>query len=452
MNNITLPPTRSTPFGKIRTATVTASDKIPEESDVVIIGAGVNGLMAAWFLLRNGLSVTICEKGEVGGESSGRAFGWISGLLLDPSKMELSSQSLRLWGEIQQEIELGYRVGGLCYLASSEEEMTYYEGWQGSVRDSGYPGVSLLNPAGVAARFPSATKRWPGGIVGAQDGSIEPKLAAPEIAKALREKGVRIVQQCAVRGIEKSAGRVSGVYTEHGVVKTQTVIFAGNFWSRLFCGNLRINVPQLYAIMSMGSAANIVDGPVGNGGQEDWAWRRQIDGAYSLGTLRGQRVPVTRDSIRLFSKFVPMMKAEAANVHKTIGMDAWRDLMFPRRWRCDQETIFERVRVFDPPTDNRAPAGSLRLNSSNFSGYENAILEETWAGAITITPDNVPIASAVAELPGFYLITGCSYGLTWAPALGRMIAQLIMNETPQLDPEPYRLNRFFDGSPIVVKP
>jgi len=49
---------------------------LPETADVVVIGAGIAGISAAWFLHKAGLRVTVCEKGIVAGEQSSRNWGW----------------------------------------------------------------------------------------------------------------------------------------------------------------------------------------------------------------------------------------------------------------------------------------------------------------------------------------------------------------------------------------
>ena len=53
------------------------SDPLPKSVDVVVIGAGVIGISAAWFLAERGISVVVCEKGRVAGEQSSRNWGWI---------------------------------------------------------------------------------------------------------------------------------------------------------------------------------------------------------------------------------------------------------------------------------------------------------------------------------------------------------------------------------------
>ena len=57
--------------------------------------------------------------------------------------------------------------------------------------------------------------------------------------------GATVVTQCAVRGLETRGGRVSGVVTERGRIACDAVVLAGGAWSRLFCGNAGIDLPQL---------------------------------------------------------------------------------------------------------------------------------------------------------------------------------------------------------------
>jgi glycine/D-amino acid oxidase-like deaminating enzyme len=40
--------------------------------------------------------------------------------------------------------------------------------------------------------------------------------------------------------------------------------------------------------------------------------------------------------------------------------------------------------------------------------------------------------------------------MSWAPALGKMVADLMTGERPSIDPHPFRLSRFFDGSVLEV--
>ena len=72
---------------------------------------------------------------------------------------------------------------------------------------------------------------------------------------------------------------------------------------------------------------------------------------------------------------------------------------------------------------------------------------ETWGGAVDVTPDAVPVISGVDSIPGFFIATGFSgHGFGISPGAGRLMAELVMGETPVVDPSPFRYSRFIDGS------
>ena len=74
---------------------------------------------------------------------------------------------------------------------------------------------------------------------------------------------------------------------------------------------------------------------------------------------------------------------------------------------------------------------------------------QTWGGLIDSTPDGIPVISAVDTLPGLHLSTGYSgHGFGIGPAAGRLAADLIADDTPIVDPHPYRYSRLIDGTDL----
>lgn len=444
---------RSTPYGRLRAAPFEGDTGLPSDAPVVIVGGGILGVMTAWHLARRGVPVLLCEKAEIACESSSRAFGWVTELLSAPLKLALAQASKRQWRTLQAAGEVGYREEGVAYLADSAEELGHFQGWLDSVRGVGDPASRVLTADEVAQRYPGAARRYAGALVAPSDGSIEPVITTAAAAEAARRLGARIVTGCAVRGLDVQAGRVAGVYTERGYVRTSSVLCAANTWSRLFCGNHGVDVPQLYAVFSMGRTEAVDGGPVGGGGQDAWAWRRQIDGAYSLGRVAGLRVPVTRDLLQQYGRFKPLVAAQQLGAAKpSVGRDAWNDLRMARRWDPRRGSPFERRRVFECSVDAGVAATSLQLNRAAFPAFAQARVAETWSGTLALTPDNAPIAGPVEQIPGLHVLTGCGFGFSWGPALGELMADLITGSTPSIDARPFRLSRFFDGSPLEITP
>ena len=94
---------------------IRSDDKLPDQADAVVIGGGIVGVSAAYFLAKRGLSVALLEKGYVGGEQSSRNWGWCRQQNRDARELPLSALALRLWEEMKRDIgrDLGFRRCGL---------------------------------------------------------------------------------------------------------------------------------------------------------------------------------------------------------------------------------------------------------------------------------------------------------------------------------------------------
>ena len=92
-------------------------------AQVVIVGAGVTGLSAAWWLAKNGVDTIVVEKGVIGAEASSRNGGDISHRAYEPPVVPLAAESLKLWPEMAG--ELGYPTEyspGSLHVAMDDEE------------------------------------------------------------------------------------------------------------------------------------------------------------------------------------------------------------------------------------------------------------------------------------------------------------------------------------------
>ena len=82
--------------------------------------------------------------------------------------------------------------------------------------------------------------------------------------------------------------------------------------------------------------------------------------------------------------------------------------------------------------------------------FQKADIVQSWAGLIDVTPDAIPVISGVDDLPGLYIATGFSgHGFGIGPGAGRLMADLVRQTTPVVDPAEFRLSRFTDGSRVA---
>jgi len=416
----------------------------PARSDVVIVGGGIIGVSAALYLAKKGVSVTLCEKGRIGAEQSSRNWGWCRTMGRAPAELPLSIESLRIWRNLDRELgaETGFRQCGIAYLYDTQREVGASEAWFESARDYQL-GARRLRDVEIDALLPGSKRKWRSALYTATDGRAEPALAAPAIAAAAARAAANVLTQCAVRGVETSAGRVSAVITERGRIFCQSVILAGGAWSRLFCGNLGVDFPQLKILGSVMRTAPLDGAPETSVGASDFAFRKRLDGGYTI-TRRGANVSeITPDSFRLFFDFLPTLRTQWRELRLRVGPRFVEEWKIPRRWSLDAPSPFEAVRVLDPaPSRAILDEGHANLSAA-FPVFKQAEIVERWAGLIDVTPDAVPVIAPVKALPGFFLASGFSgHGFGIGPASGRLIADLVTGDPPIVDPSPFRFERF----------
>ncbi|MEE2980176.1 MAG: FAD-binding oxidoreductase [Pseudomonadota bacterium] len=422
----------------------------PEAVDVVVVGGGIVGSSTAWFLAKAGHSVALCEKGRIAGEQSGRNWGYVRQQGRDPAEMPMIMESLRIWRGLEAEIgeKVGFATGGCLYLARDQEELDDRAKWL-PVAEQHQLETRVLDSAGVDAVLDGADGRWFGATYTPSDGRAEPAKAAPAIARAAARHGASVLTNCAVRGVETAAGKVSAVVTERGVIRAGTVVCAAGVWTSLFGGNLGIRIPQLKikgTVARTAPAPNVNDGAV-------WspaiAIRRRDDGGYTVAHGGASIHPIVPDSFRHFSKFIGAYRADRESLRLSLGRRFFEEWSTPRRWALNEVTPFEKTRVLDPAPDQRT-LGQMRANLKRWIPAIAAVpFVETWAGMIEATPDALPVICEAETIPGFYIATGFSgHGFGIGPGAGRAIAELVTGVPAKFDMSPFRLSRFYDGTPI----
>jgi glycine/D-amino acid oxidase-like deaminating enzyme len=427
---------------------VPSDERLPVQADVVIVGGGIIGVSAALFLAEKGVSTVLCEKGHIAGEQSSRNWGWCRKMGRDPREIPLIIESLRLWQGMNErvEAETGFREAGILYLAETPAEMGQLEAWLDHARQYQLD-TRLLTRADAAELLPGLVGDWAGALYTASDGKAEPQMAAPAIARAARKKGAAILTQCAVRGIETAAGRVAAAVTEKGRIACGSVLLAGGAWSRLFCGNLGIALPQLKVLASVMRTEPLPGGPEVSASGGLFGFRKRMDGGYTVATLGVRTIDLVPDNLRLFPEYLPAVRLHWKKLRFRIGrrwLEEWR---LPRHWTLDKASPFEAVRVLDPMPDPFVLERARSAVGAALPAFREMWVAESWGGMIDVMPDAVPVISPVDALPGLVIATGFSgHGFGIGPGAGRLAADVVTGAPTLVDPAPFRLSRFTDGS------
>jgi len=424
----------------------------PDTAEIVIIGGGIVGVSTAWFLARQGVDVALCEKGFIAGEQSGRNWGWVRIQGRDPREVPMMLESLKIWRSLAEVLgeDVGFTEGGCLYTARTDKALAEYAQWLEVAREYKL-GTRVISGGDLRACVGDAASQWVGALYTPDDGRAEPHKATPALARAALRAGASILSGCAVRGIETESGAISAVVTEHGSIRTSCVLCAAGAWSSLFCRSLGINLPQLKVRGTVARTAPASAVLNGNLFDDRIGIRRRQDGGFTVAHGSILEHGVTPSTFRFAFKFLPALMKESRALRLSLGSDFFDELRLPTRWSLDEKTPFEAHRVLDPPPNPKVLAGLRRNMTQTFPELANVSIVESWAGMVETTPDVVPVICAVEKLPGFHIATGFSgHGFGLGPGAGKAIAAMLTGRDVGVDLSPFRLGRFFDGSPIQI--
>jgi glycine/D-amino acid oxidase-like deaminating enzyme len=430
---------------------IESDQELPAQADVVVIGGGIIGASAAFFLAERGLSVAVVEKGQVGCEQSSRNWGWCRQQNRDERELPLSGVASRLWDELAAKTgeDVGFRRCGLLYATDNPQQLAEWDRWRDTARQFGVR-TKMLDAQEAEAAIPANGRRWLGGVHSIDDGKAEPAIAAPTIASGARRLGATIHEACAARGLDVANGAVTGVITEKGLIRTQAVLCAGGAWTSMFCRQYGVEFPQA----SVRQTA-VRTRPTADLGEAIYtpacALTRRLDGSYTLAISGRGTLDITPQGLRYARWFMPMFIKRLKAVQIGVGESLFRGPEALGSWDSDGPSPFERMRVLDPAPSRRTVAAILERITAQFPAMAGVKVADSWGAYVDFTPDAVPVISAAEGVQGLYLAAGASgHGFGIGPGIGRLAADLVANDTPCVDPTPFRLSRFFDGSKAKV--
>ncbi len=208
-----------------------------KEYDVIIVGGGGHGLATAYYLAKeHGITnVAILEKGWIGGGNVGRNTTILRSNYMFDSNAHFYEFGMKLWETLSQELNYNvmYSPRGIINLAHSDAQMNAYARRGNSMRLNGIDAI-LLGRDDLKKMIPfadfSETCRFP-----IHGGLMQPRLMQPRggtarhdavawgYARQADSMGVDIIQNCEVTGFDVNNGKIEGVQTSRGNIKTKKV-------------------------------------------------------------------------------------------------------------------------------------------------------------------------------------------------------------------------------------
>ena len=342
-------------------------------SEVVIVGGGVTGLSAGWWLARSGVKVTVLDKFIVGWEASGRNGGGASHY-----SSPLFDEEQRLWPQMDE--LLGYPTEhqkGRILIAMTERQWEQYRFVAARHQRLGHP-VEVLDVKQVQEAVPLAGDNCLGGVHYKFGGHANPQRSVQAYAWALQDLGGRIVQHSPVTGFETAGGKVTAVKTAGATYGCDAVVVAAG--------------PQIPQLM------------------------KQLGVTIPLAAARAEMI---------ITEPAPMMPLGGVDGHKLYGRQTLRgNLAYgggPHEW-IDVDEAGPAARPSTPLARNLARRLAELLPKA---AHLNVI--RSWAGVIENSPDGRPIIDRLTSPDNVVVASMSSVGFGLSPASGHAIRDLVMD-------------------------
>ncbi len=372
-------------------------------ADAVIVGGGIIGASVAYHLAKRGVrNVVVFERDRLGSGSTGKNAGGIRLQFSTEINVRLSQRSLPRLEAFAEEmgIDIAFRQLGYLFLITHEKDVAPFERSLELWKSLRVP-ARRLERADVTTIFPELRVddvRF--ATFCAKDGYADPNSILQGYVARARELGVRFVEGAAVTAIDRSGGAVSGVTTPAERVATRLVVDAAGAWAA-----------------EVGRLAG-VELPI-------TPLRRQI--------FVTERVPGLERDFPLTVEFATGLYMHRQSGGVLIGMADPKDGP-----GFDDSVNWN----FLPDVVERAMARLPML--------ERAAIRTAWGGLYENTPDKHPIVGRIEGVDGFLSAAGFSgHGVMHAPAIGELVAELIVDGRTSLDLTPLRASRFAGGGLIA---
>ena len=367
-------------------------------ADVIIIGSGVIGCAAAYYLAKKGTSVIVLDKDEnIGNGGSARNGGGVRQSGRDPRELPLAMYAVNnLWPNLSEElgVNVEYHKEGNLRLGKTEHHLEILQGLTDRATACGLE-VRMIDGAEVRAINPYLSEEVIGASWCATDGHANPLMTTLGYYRAARGMGVQFYTGEEVTELQTVKGKARRVITRKNVFEGEKIIVAAGYESRWILESVGIDIPMskdLIEALVTEAEAPMFPQMLGTA-DADFYGHQTDHGSFVFGGASGFE-----------------------SVNKDNGHNMTSSITAP----C----ICRGIMKYIPK-------------------LADAKIVRTWAGYEDVSADGVPVIGEIKEVPG--LIAACAFtghGFGISPIVGTLLAEIAREENTTLDLSAFRYDRF----------
>lgn len=369
-------------------------------AEVIIVGGGVVGNAAAYYLAKRGVEVIVLEGSDsIGHGGSNRNGGGVRQSGRDVRELPYAIYGIKnIWPTLSEElgVDVEYVRKGNLRLGLNEDHIKILEGLTANAQGLGLD-VTMVSAEEVKDICPHLSDQVVGASWCPTDGHANPMKTTLAYFKRARELGVTFISGAKVTAIKKIRGKARQVVVEDGTIfEGEHIILAAGYESRFVADSVGINIP-MYPYF--GSAI------------------------------------VTEAQPKMFDIMLGVATAEIYGhqcAHGSFVFGSGTGLEPTKKPDMDDLKLM-----------SLEGSANCRGIMKYVPKLKDAKIVRTWGGWMDMTPDGVPVISPVEEVPGLIIACGmCGHGFGTAPAVGYMLSQMVVGEKTVCDLMPLRYDRF----------
>ena len=392
--------------------------------DVVVVGGGIIGCTAAYYLAKKGFNVILLESGDLASGATGHNIGYIFMHTRNPGpQLDLANATRRILPDLPDELDYDFELrqnGGMIYF-NREQQIPIMQEFVEQRNKDGIT-MQLLDKKEALEMAPLLPEDTLGSTYSPMDSLVNPTLYVRAFANAARRHGALIRTGIEVLSVNTDGARVTGVKTAEGDIESKYVVLAAGGWTTQLTEKLGLNF-----------------------------------GIFSMRLQLMTTAPLTE---RLLDKC--LYGPDSAKQYKLFqDLPSYDDEAFRADYEWRYETLFLQCAnqmksgnmLFGIPMDypdaietaNTADTRGVGLMAeamyANFPALRTAEIERAWGRVVPFTSDSLPVIDFVSEYDGLLINSGHTFGNATGPISGILTAEMIAGEETSIDISPFSLKR-----------